>query len=246
MERFNIKITLKRRNERNRQGNPGIIHHFPPKQDSKLNIIPAYNTKKRTQIPVRPSPGYLRCKRRRPPAQAGQPATRMAQISCCFRRPPVRPRWEPEVQFLGNHAIVCNNNISEPAAGVKTLKRKNERNRQGNPGIIHHFPPKQDSKLNIIPAYNTKKRTQIPVRPSPGYLRCKRRRPPAQAGQPATRMAQISCCFRRPPVRPRWEPEVQFLGNHAIVCNYSIPERGSGVKPQAQIGRSWRGLRACG
>ena len=52
--------------------------------------------------------------------------------------------------------------------------------------------------------------------------------------------------FRRPPGRPRWEPEVQFLGNHAIVCNYSIPERGSGVKPQAQIGRSWRGLRACG
>ena len=60
---------------------------------------------KRTQIPVRQSPGYLRCKRRRPPAQAGQPATRMAQISCCFRRPPVRPRWAAGVQFPGGHTL---------------------------------------------------------------------------------------------------------------------------------------------
>ena len=30
------------------------------------------------------------------------------------------------------------------------------------------------------------------------------------------------------------------------VCSYSIPELGAGVKPQAQSGRSWRGLRACG
>ena len=29
----------------------------------------------------------------------------MAQISCCFRRPPVRPRWAAGVQFPGGHTL---------------------------------------------------------------------------------------------------------------------------------------------
>ena len=29
----------------------------------------------------------------------------MAQISCCFRRPPVRPRWGAGVQFPGGHTL---------------------------------------------------------------------------------------------------------------------------------------------
>ena len=85
----------------------GIREFFAFSAKSKLKM--EYNSCikciKRTQIPVRPSPGYLRCKRRRPPAQAGQPATRMAQISCCFRRPPVRPRWTAGVQFPGGHTL---------------------------------------------------------------------------------------------------------------------------------------------
>ena len=38
-----------------------------------------------------------------------------------------------------------------------------------------------------------------------------------------------------------------FVGKQYYrLCSYSIPELGAGVKPQAQSGRSWRGLRACG